>query len=81
MLQVLFPNDSVVMLLARVVGMFGPIDMGMLARGQETHKYFTSDYDLYHRNEVKLQSHSLDQIDKLYFIVAIIKVYASVCFI
>lgn len=49
--DVLFPNDSLVLLLARMVGMFGPIDMEMLVRGQETYKYFTSDYDLYHKNE------------------------------
>ncbi|XP_068669411.1 uncharacterized protein [Aristolochia californica] len=39
------------MLLARVIGMLGPIDMDMLMRGQETDKYFTGNYDLYHRNE------------------------------
>lgn len=60
-----------------MVGMFGPIDMEMLVRGQETYKYFTSDYDLYHKNEVQLQSHSLDQIDKLYIIATIIKVHAT----
>ncbi|MCD7468588.1 hypothetical protein HAX54_006948 [Datura stramonium] len=49
--EVLFPNEAVVMLLARVIGMLGPIDMDMLERGQETHKYFTKDYDLYHINE------------------------------
>lgn len=49
--DVLFPNDSLVMLLVRMVGMLGPIDMEMLEKGQETHKYFTSDYDLYYRNE------------------------------
>ncbi|KAL5995590.1 hypothetical protein ACLOJK_025654 [Asimina triloba] len=49
--DVLFPNDSLAMLLARMAGMIGPIDMEMLERGQETHKYFTSDYDLYYRNE------------------------------
>lgn len=47
----LFPNEAVVMLLARVIGMLGPIDKDMLERGQETHKYFTKDYDLYHINE------------------------------
>lgn len=49
--EVLFPNEAVVMLLARVIGMLGPIDKDMLERGQETHKYFTKDYDLYHINE------------------------------
>ncbi|XP_039818712.1 uncharacterized protein LOC120681265, partial [Panicum virgatum] len=27
----------------------GPIDMEMLALGQETQKYFTDDYDLFHK--------------------------------
>ncbi|KAF8394914.1 hypothetical protein HHK36_018853 [Tetracentron sinense] len=49
--DVLFPNDALVMLLARMVGMLGPIDMEMLVTGQETHKYFTKEYDLYHINE------------------------------
>ncbi|KAK6786460.1 hypothetical protein RDI58_014985 [Solanum bulbocastanum] len=49
--EVLFPNEAVVMLLARVIGMLGPVDMDMLERGQETQKYFTKDYDLYHINE------------------------------
>ncbi|TYI08271.1 hypothetical protein ES332_A10G288100v1 [Gossypium tomentosum] len=49
--DVLFPNDAVVMILARMVGMLGPIDMEMLENGQETYKYFTKEYDLYHINE------------------------------
>ncbi|XP_022748211.1 dual specificity tyrosine-phosphorylation-regulated kinase 4-like [Durio zibethinus] len=49
--EVLFPNDAVVMILARMVGMLGPIDMEMLEDGQETDKYFTKEYDLYHINE------------------------------
>ncbi|XP_068636627.1 DYRK-family kinase pom1 isoform X2 [Aristolochia californica] len=49
--EVLFANDTLVMLLARMIGMLGPIDMDMLVRGQETHKYFTGNYDLYHTNE------------------------------
>lgn len=49
--EVLFPNDVLVMLLARMIGILGPIDMDMLAKGQETHKYFTEDYDLYLINE------------------------------
>ena len=40
------------MLLARVIGILGPIDMEMLEKGEETHKYFTEDYDLYFINEV-----------------------------
>ncbi|CAO2817061.1 unnamed protein product [Amaranthus hypochondriacus] len=49
--EVLFPNDAVVMLLARMISLIGPIDLEMLLRGQETHKYFTEEYDLYHVNE------------------------------
>ncbi|XP_076918956.1 serine/threonine-protein kinase ppk15-like [Bidens hawaiensis] len=49
--DVLFPNDEVVILLARVIGMLGPIDIEMLENGQETDKYFTKDFDLYHINE------------------------------
>jgi len=49
---VLFPNDAVVMILARMIGMFGPFDMEMLVKGQETHKYFTKEYDIYFINEV-----------------------------
>ncbi|XP_010264630.1 PREDICTED: serine/threonine-protein kinase ppk15-like isoform X2 [Nelumbo nucifera] len=49
--DVLFPNDALVMLLARMIEMLGPIDMEMLERGQETHKYFTEEYDLYYINE------------------------------
>ncbi|XP_011102255.2 serine/threonine-protein kinase SRPK isoform X4 [Sesamum indicum] len=39
------------MLLARMIGLLGPIDMDMLQKGQETHKYFTKEYDLYYINE------------------------------
>ncbi|XP_039067559.1 shaggy-related protein kinase beta-like isoform X1 [Hibiscus syriacus] len=49
--EVLFPNDAVVMILARMVGMLGPFDMEMLENGQESYKYFTEEYDLYHMNE------------------------------
>ncbi|CAK7325866.1 unnamed protein product [Dovyalis caffra] len=49
--EVLFPNDAVVMILARMIGMLGPIDSDMLVTGQETHKYFTKEYGLYHLNE------------------------------
>lgn len=50
--QVLFPNDAVVMILARIIGMLGPIDLEMLMQGQEIYKYFTKEYDLYYINEV-----------------------------
>ncbi|KAL0382128.1 UNVERIFIED_CONTAM: DYRK-family kinase pom1 [Sesamum calycinum] len=33
------------------IGMLGPIDMNMLKKGQETHKYFTKEYDLYYVDE------------------------------
>lgn len=49
--DVLFPNDALVILLARVIGMLGPIDIEMLENGQEMHKYFTEDFDLYQINE------------------------------
>ncbi|KAK7385763.1 hypothetical protein VNO78_31615 [Psophocarpus tetragonolobus] len=49
--EVLFPNDAVVMILARMIGMLGSIDMEMLVKGQETHKYFTKEYDIYYVNE------------------------------
>ncbi|XP_023551160.1 probable serine/threonine-protein kinase clkA isoform X1 [Cucurbita pepo subsp. pepo] len=49
--EVLFPNDAVVMILARMIGLFGPIDLEMLLKGQETHKYFTKEYDLFYMNE------------------------------
>ncbi|GFQ07255.1 dual specificity protein kinase pom1 [Phtheirospermum japonicum] len=45
--EVLFPNEGIVMLLARMIGVIGPIDIEMLRKGQETHKYFTKEYDLY----------------------------------
>ncbi|KAI3748853.1 hypothetical protein L6452_12243 [Arctium lappa] len=49
--DVLFPNDDLVFLLARVIGMLGPIDTDMLMRGQETSKYFTDEFDLYRINQ------------------------------
>ncbi|KAK6929479.1 Protein kinase domain [Dillenia turbinata] len=49
--EVLFPNEALVMILARMFGLLCPIDMEMLVKGQETHKYFTEEYDLYHINE------------------------------
>ncbi|KAL3650271.1 hypothetical protein CASFOL_006674 [Castilleja foliolosa] len=49
--EVLFPNEGIVMLLARMIGVIGPIDMEMLRKGEETHKYFTKEYDLYYINE------------------------------
>uniref|UniRef100_A0ACD5VSE3 Uncharacterized protein n=1 Tax=Avena sativa TaxID=4498 RepID=A0ACD5VSE3_AVESA len=49
--EVLFPNEPVSMMLARMIGIIGPIDTEMLALGQETEKYFTDDYDLFTKNE------------------------------
>ncbi|KAF2602476.1 hypothetical protein F2Q70_00028624 [Brassica cretica] len=49
--EVLFPNEAVAMILARIVAVLGPIEMEMLEKGQETHKYFTKEFDLYHLNE------------------------------
>lgn len=42
------------MILARVIGMLGPIDLEMLEKGQESLKYFTEEFDLYHINEVNI---------------------------
>ncbi|XP_054793288.1 uncharacterized protein LOC129298853 isoform X3 [Prosopis cineraria] len=39
------------MILARMIGMLGPIDLEMLVKGQETHKYFTKEFDIYYVNE------------------------------
>ena len=50
--QVLFQNDSLATLLARVVGIIGPIDPDMILKGREAHKYFTKNFMLYDRNQV-----------------------------
>ncbi|XP_047328728.1 probable serine/threonine-protein kinase dyrk2 isoform X2 [Impatiens glandulifera] len=49
--EVLFPNEAVAMLLGRMIGVLGPIDPAMLVNEQETDKYFTKEFDLYHINE------------------------------
>ncbi|KAI5066126.1 hypothetical protein GOP47_0018750 [Adiantum capillus-veneris] len=49
--NVLFQNDSLGTLLARVVGILGPVDPEVLAKGRDTHKYFTKNYMLYERNQ------------------------------
>uniref|UniRef100_A0A0D9YGV5 Protein kinase domain-containing protein n=1 Tax=Oryza glumipatula TaxID=40148 RepID=A0A0D9YGV5_9ORYZ len=49
--EVLFPNEPVPIMLAQMIGIIGPIDMEMLALGEETQKYFTDDYDLFTKNE------------------------------
>ncbi|KAG6495663.1 hypothetical protein ZIOFF_043489 [Zingiber officinale] len=52
--NVLFQNDSSATLLARVIGIIGPIDQGMLAKGHDTYKYFTKNHMLYERNQMSL---------------------------
>ncbi|KZV40303.1 hypothetical protein F511_18032 [Dorcoceras hygrometricum] len=49
--NVLFQNDSAGTLLARVIGIIGPIDQEMLAKGRDTFKYFTKNHMLYERNQ------------------------------
>ncbi|CAM6083909.1 unnamed protein product [Calypogeia fissa] len=49
--NVLFQNDSLATLLARVVGILGPIDPEMLSKGRDTHKLFTKNHMLYERNQ------------------------------
>ncbi|ONK75031.1 uncharacterized protein A4U43_C03F12610 [Asparagus officinalis] len=49
--NVLFQNDSPATLLARVIGIIGPIDQVLLAKGRETYKYFTKNHMLYERNQ------------------------------
>ncbi|KAL3642273.1 hypothetical protein CASFOL_013088 [Castilleja foliolosa] len=49
--NVLFQNDSSATLLARVIGIIGPIQLEMLAKGKDTYKYFTKNHMLYERNQ------------------------------
>ncbi|XP_022766845.1 uncharacterized protein LOC111311588 isoform X2 [Durio zibethinus] len=49
--NVLFQNDSPSTLLARVIGIIGPIKQDMLAKGRDTYKYFTKNHMLYERNQ------------------------------
>ncbi|XP_027358460.1 uncharacterized protein LOC113867376 isoform X1 [Abrus precatorius] len=49
--NVLFQNDSPATLLARVIGIIGPIDQSLLAKGRDTHKYFSKNHMLYERNQ------------------------------
>jgi hypothetical protein len=51
-LQVLFQNESSATLLARIIGIVGPIKAEMLDMGHNTHKYFTKNYVLYEQNKV-----------------------------
>lgn len=45
--QVLFPNDSVQLTLARMQSVLGPFPQQMLDEGSEVHKYFTSKGDVF----------------------------------
>jgi len=47
--NVLFLNDSIVTLLARIVAIIGPFSKEHLATGRYVHKYFTADGRLYDR--------------------------------
>ncbi|KAL4324502.1 hypothetical protein GQ457_11G031010 [Hibiscus cannabinus] len=49
--NVLFQNDSPATLLARVIGIIGPIEQDMLAKGRDTYKYFSKNHMLYERNQ------------------------------
>ncbi|XP_044466100.1 uncharacterized protein LOC123196229 [Mangifera indica] len=49
--NVLFQNDSPATLLARVIGIIGPIEQIMLAKGRDTYKYFSKNHMLYERNQ------------------------------
>nr|GMC85074.1 dual specificity tyrosine-phosphorylation-regulated kinase mbk-2-like isoform X1 [Ipomoea batatas] len=49
--NVLFQNDSPATLLARVIGIIGPIEQEMLAKGRDMYKYFTKNHMLYERNQ------------------------------
>ncbi|XP_022739061.1 uncharacterized protein LOC111291495 isoform X2 [Durio zibethinus] len=49
--NVLFQNESPATLIARVIGIIGPIKQDMLAKGRDTYKYFTKNHMLYERNQ------------------------------
>lgn len=49
--NVLFQNDSLATLLARVVGIIGPIMPDMIIKGCDAHKYFTKNFMLYDQNQ------------------------------
>jgi serine/threonine protein kinase len=49
--NVLFQNESSATLLARIIGIVGPIKAEMLDMGHNTHKYFTKNYVLYEQNK------------------------------
>lgn len=51
--NVLFLNDSIVTLLARIVGIIGPFPKEMLTAGRYVQKYFTPEGRLYERDDEK----------------------------
>ncbi|KAI4339163.1 hypothetical protein MLD38_024132 [Melastoma candidum] len=63
--EVLFPNEPIVMILARVIGLLGLIDVEMLENGQETSKYFTEEFDLYYVNETDQLEYVIPQTSTL----------------
>jgi len=50
--RVIFQNYSVVTLLARIIGIIGPIPEGMLQKGNFVSKYFTEEGELYENTEI-----------------------------
>ncbi|EFH70227.1 hypothetical protein ARALYDRAFT_473791, partial [Arabidopsis lyrata subsp. lyrata] len=58
--------QSVAMILVRIVTVLGLLETEMLEKGQETHKYFTKEYDLYHLNEIKNFDISKKKTQKTY---------------
>lgn len=50
---VLFQNDSLVTLLARVVGILGPVPPALLSRSRLAHKYFTKHGQLFEFDEAR----------------------------
>jgi len=49
--KVLFHNESIPTLLARMVGILGPFDVEMLKSARYSHKYFTKNRSLYDKKE------------------------------
>mmetsp|Transcript_38797 Transcript_38797/g.84432 ORF Transcript_38797/g.84432 Transcript_38797/m.84432 type:complete len:707 (-) Transcript_38797:296-2416(-) len=56
---VLFQNDSLATLLARVIGILGPIPQPLLARSRLAHKYFNRQGNLYECDSVRGSVHIL----------------------
>ncbi|KAH7434993.1 hypothetical protein KP509_06G044100 [Ceratopteris richardii] len=57
--NVLFQNDSLATLLARVIGIIEPMTPDMILNGKEAHKYFTRNLMLYERNQ---ETHKLEYL-------------------